>query len=229
MSGIARLVDVGELLSDDELHSSIDRHCIPKEMILSGEIGKWTIPWKLAEVRELAEPIPYRHPNGAITLFSFDPEVNAAIRNQIEGGAPATRPDTGSPASVRQSIIQQVHREDSIMPTHSAKASGRFLGEKVLSEGNLKNNHFYLRSFLDKFPKDLIDGSKRTLQVLATVEVDGMPPETTDICPRHKFFRDRSWTRKFFETTDAEPGDRVEVYELGPLHYRVCLEKGAGF
>ena len=52
-----------------------------------------------------------------------------------------------------------------------------------------------------------------------------MRPTNTDICPRHKFFRDRSWTRAFLAAADAEPGDNVRVQEVAPYHYRLSLIK----
>ena len=89
VSGVARLAEVGEALDEEELVGSIGRHGIPEEMIRSGGIGKWVVPWKFEDVRILAEPVPYRHPNGAITLFNFDPGTAEAIGRCLGTAAPA--------------------------------------------------------------------------------------------------------------------------------------------
>lgn len=102
----------------------------------------------------------------------------------------------------------------------------RMLGEVTLTLGNLKNSHFYLRSFLHHFPEQLVGGRDLNPPALALVEAAGMPPSQTDICVRHRFFRDRSWTKRFFANHDAVPGDRVQVHQIKPLHYRVSLVKG---
>lgn len=84
VSGIARLADVGLPLSLEEMLANIEKHRIPEAMILSGEVAKWNIPWKLADVRVLKEPVPYRHPNGAITLFNLDAQVGDEILDQLK-------------------------------------------------------------------------------------------------------------------------------------------------
>src|SRR4051794_6850990 len=65
VSGVARLSDVGQQLSPDEMIATQGKHRIPHAMIRSGEVAKWNIPWKLTDVRVLRTPVPYRHPNGA--------------------------------------------------------------------------------------------------------------------------------------------------------------------
>ena len=67
--------------------------------------------------------------------------------------------------------------------------SAAFMGETDVTEGNLKNDHFYLRQFLNRFPDDLIGGRDRVPPVTATVEAERMRSTYTDICPRHRFFQ----------------------------------------
>ena len=83
VSGIARLDDVGDRLSPDEMVETFDKHRVPEEMI-RGEDFKWFTPWKLTDIRKLREPVPYDHPNGAVLLFDLDPEVRQAIFAQID-------------------------------------------------------------------------------------------------------------------------------------------------
>ena len=107
VSGIARLVDVGLPLLPDEMIETFEKHRIPEAMIRSGEVAKWIIPWKLADIRVLRQPIPYRHPNGAITLFSLDAAVGAAILNQLDGNGLATSTEQGQPVETRSTPVPQ--------------------------------------------------------------------------------------------------------------------------
>jgi hypothetical protein len=224
VSGIARLVDVGYPLSPEEMVAAFDKHRIPESMIRSGEVSKWTTPWKLSGIRVLREPVPYRHPNGAITLFSLDPEVSTTILAQL-GEGPALSPAAAQQVAPQPSQSGAGIDTRSLAKAQSSVCPNTLLGEAEVTAGNLKNDHFYLRSFLHRFPSDLVGGRDQTPQVLAQVEADGMPFTTTDICPRHRFFRDRSWTRAFLANRDVEPGDTVQVHELAPYRYKVSLKK----
>jgi len=251
--GVARLTGCGTALSVPEMVASIDRHHIPEHTIRSGFVSKWTTPWHLADARPLLNPVPYRHPSGAVTWVNLAPEVMDAIAAQL-GADPAAQPMVAEPprarlgpetplAVTRVPMIPRRPRPPTLqqpaefelapqpiaMPAAAAQASHRgsaLLGETEITEGNLKNNHFYLRSFLHRFPDTLVGGRDRPTPILATVEAEGMAPAQMDICPRHRFFRDRSWTRRFFESQDAAPGDRLRVSEIAPLRYHVSLVKG---
>ena len=249
--GVARLTGCGTALSVPDMVASIDRHHIPEQTIRSGFVSKWTTPWHLAEARPLANPVPYRHPSGAVTWVNLAPEVTEAIAAQLgaQPAAPAavTEPrraeiDPGTllaltrvpiiPRRPREAAVQtsiQPAAQPAAMPAAAIPGSPRtlaLLGETEITAGNLKNNHFYLRSFLHRFPDALVGGRDLPTPILATVEAEGMAPAQMDICPRHRFFRDRSWTRRFFESQDAAPGDRLRVSEIAPLRYHVSLVKG---
>lgn len=229
---IARLVDVGYSLTDDEMVATFDKHCIPETMIRSGEVAKWTTPWKLADIRVLRHPVPYSHPNGAISMFSLDPQVSAAIVAQLGGlpGAEVTpMPQPAIAVKLRPIPAKPESPKALAAPMQPSipRTAGAILGEVEVTEGNLKNNHFYLRSFLHHLPADLVGGRDLFNPVMAVVEAEGMRPTSTDICPRHRFFRDRSWTRQFFANSDAEPGDTVRVHQLAPYRYQVSLNKKA--
>jgi hypothetical protein len=231
---IARLDDVGHPLTEDEMVATFDKHRIPEAMIRSGEVAKWTTPWKLTDIRVLDEPVSYRHPNGAITLFSLEPNVSASIAAQL-GESPS--PEVTQPPAVKTSpsrspqptLARPVAPKVKTVSTASplSHIAGSLLGEVEVTEANLKNNHFYLRSFLHQLPGDLIGGRDLATPILALVEADGIDPTSTDICRRHRFFRDRSWTRQFFANTGAEPADTVRVHQLAPYHYKVSLNKKA--
>lgn len=225
--GAARLTGAGEPLSTEQMIATIDRHHIPEQMIRSGAVSKWTTPWHLADARPLPQPVPYRHPWGAVTWVNLEDSVAQAVSDQLgltaapapQQPKPATAPraETPRPAPVRAAPAPAF---PSRLPPNA------MLGESEVTEGNLKNNHFYLRSFLHHFPEQLVGGRDLDPPILALVEAQGMPPTRTDICPRHRFFRDRSWTRQFFANQDSAPGDRVQVHQVAPLHYRVSIVKG---
>lgn len=87
--GVARLVDVGAPLSPAEMVASIDRHRIPEAMIRSGEVARWNTPWKLADVRRLARPVPYTHKSGAVTWVELDAAAIEGVAGQLGEIAPA--------------------------------------------------------------------------------------------------------------------------------------------
>lgn len=231
VSCIARLVEVGHPLTEDEMIAAFEQHRIPESMIRSGEVAKWTTPWKLADIRVLHRPVPYRHPNGAITLFSLDPAVSAAITAQLGDPttiAPQPPRQVAPPSPVRpMAAIQKAEAMPVAAPVDLAP--GALLGETELNEANLKNNHFYLTPFLGRFPTDMIGGTnERSLASHpALIDWGGPLPVETDIPSDKKMFRRRGWVRQFFADNDAAPGDRVRIHQTAPYRYRVTLVKGA--
>ncbi|MDH2328834.1 ASCH domain-containing protein [Cereibacter sp. SYSU M97828] len=207
--GIARLSGCGQALSQAEMIATVDRHHIPEPMIRSGQVANWTTPWHLAEAAPLSLPVAYRHPSGAVTWVNLDTDVTAeiaAVTGENALDVPMCEPM--QPPTVRPDITP-----------------GDLVGEVVLTAGNLKNNHFYLRSFIHHLPDDLIGGRDAEQPVLAEVIAGGMAPICTDICARHLFFRDRAFTRAFFANTDAVPGDRVLVRQIAPYRFGLELKK----
>ncbi|MCA0405123.1 MAG: hypothetical protein LCH39_03100 [Proteobacteria bacterium] len=103
--------------------------------------------------------------------------------------------------------------------------SGRTIGEVVLTEGNIVNNHIYLRSFFDRFPADAVGGSNKAALARRELTVDwgGGEPVQTDLDGSKKFFRARGWIGTFFKQNRAKAGDRVIIDETGPYRYRVRL------
>lgn len=104
---------------------------------------------------------------------------------------------------------------------------GKLIGESILTEGNLKNDHFYLTPFLDRFPADLLGGTNNSSLApkLAYVDWGDTSPVETDIASDKKMFRRRGWVRQFFHKYDAKPGDTVSINETAPFHYVVSIRK----
>lgn len=232
VQGIARLADVGRALSPEEMLAATDRHRIPAKMILSGKVAKWNTPWIIADVRRLAKPVSYRHPNGAVTWVNFDPELGEAVSAQIGGALsagepsspvrpnePASAADTASPSLIRTPAPARM------VEAPSQNVGGALIGQVELTQANIDNSHIYLRAFFDRFPQDAVGGSNKQERALREILVEwgGPSPVSTDLDGSKRFFRARNWIRRFFELNGAQAGDAVLVYETAPYAYTVRL------
>jgi hypothetical protein len=101
--------------------------------------------------------------------------------------------------------------------------TGLHIGTTEITQGNIDNNHIYLRSFFDKFPADAIGGSNRASAAQREIAVDwgGATVVMTDLDGQKKFFRKRGWIRDFFERHGVRAGDMVVVKEVAPYSYRL--------
>lgn len=268
--GIARLEDVGEPLSPEQMVAAHQHHRIPEAMIRSGEVAKWNVPWKLAEIRRLVRPVAYSHKSGAVTWVELDSAAMSGIAAQVGDLGPATqaaRPlaathtaelrkprahhsnevridvsqrgsklyidiewDEGQPDRVvprRVAAVQPALARPSSLPARPMPSSRLGLGEVVLTEGNIANNHIYLRGFFDRFPQDAVGGSNKASAARRTVTIDwgGPEPIATDLDGSKKLFRARGWIGAFFKLNRAAAGDRVIVEQTAPYHYIVYLRK----
>ncbi|WP_244519268.1 exonuclease domain-containing protein [Paracoccus alcaliphilus] len=105
--------------------------------------------------------------------------------------------------------------------------AGRHIGTTEITQGNIDNNHIYLRSFFEKFPADAIGGSNRASAARREIAVDwgGGAAVMTDLDGAKRFFRKRSWIREFFEANGTRAGDMVTVEEVAPYSYRVAHQR----
>jgi hypothetical protein len=232
--GIAQIADSGLPMSPEKMIETFEKHRIPEHMIRSGEVSKWNTPWILKDVRVLNQPVPYTHKLGAVTWVSLDSEVSQAITQQLtlshtvdhvqslqrpSGNKLVDKPLSSAP--------KPIVSERPVYSPPSSMGQGNLIGETELTEGNIKHSHIYLRSFIHKFPGDTIGGSNIMKMAAKKVSVDwgGSSLIETDLDGEKKFFRSRSWIRMFFERYGAEPGDRVQVIEVRPYHYRLQINK----
>ena len=112
----------------------------------------------------------------------------------------------------------------------SRHATSGIWAEVEITEGNLRNDHFYMRGFIDRFPPDLIGGSNADKAAPRTALIDWGDPTLaeTDIDGEDKlFFRKRAWVRSFFAREEAKAGDRVRIEQIAPYKYRISLIKKA--
>lgn len=226
--GIARIAECGDPMTSEEMIATVEKHCIPMQMICSGTVAKWNRPWKLDDVKTLAKPVPYVHKLGAVIWVTLDDQVSQAIARELTTTPvqPLFSPSVSSPT---ESNHHNSSESKSVMQAEWRSAHGtsseKFIGETELTDGNIKNFHIYLRHFIHKFPSDAIGGSNSTQAASRKVGVDwgGGSPIETDLDGDKKFFRSRGWIRMFFERFGAKAGDRVQVIETSPYRYRLEL------
>ena len=220
--GIATLADVGPALTPAEMLATGDKHRIPDDIIRSGEVAKWSTPWVLSDVRRLPMPVPYAHPAGAVTWVNLTEDVSRAIAGQLSD---APRTSVPVPRPERSALRNEPGTERN--GARSSTGAGRLIAQTQLTAGNIKNNHFYLRDHVYRFPSDLLGGSNRNAKAAKEAVIDwgGSSPAMSDIDSEKQLFRGRGWVRQFFEATDARPGDWVMVEETGPYRYKVSLKK----
>jgi hypothetical protein len=102
--GIATLADVGCALTPTEMLAFCDKHQVPAEMIRSGQVAKWNVPWILADVRRLAKPVGYDHPSGAVTWVNLADDVSRAIKDQMAMAQQAAAGGEGATESPRRRL-----------------------------------------------------------------------------------------------------------------------------
>jgi len=79
--GVADLVGTVPRLSQSGLKANVAKHQVPENRI--GEEFKHNTAWVLEGARPLREPVPYRHPAGAVIWVNLHPAVAAAIERQL--------------------------------------------------------------------------------------------------------------------------------------------------
>lgn len=237
--GLARLVECGRVLDQAEMIANFDHHRIPAEMIRRGEVAKWVVPWKLADVVPLPRSVPYEHKAGAVTWVTLSPDVSQQLApfvarlNQSDDTLPP--PDRSvdhfKPLSTALDLNANPVRRTA---AEAGKASPlpedkhKVLGQSVLSGGNIRNNHIKLSPLMRSFPSEVFGGSNKTEVAPRHLEIDWGGPVTvkTDIDRTKSIFRARGWVRRFFATSEAREGDIVVFTETGPYRISVHLERG---
>ncbi|WP_145865241.1 hypothetical protein [Shimia thalassica] len=238
--GLARLVDCGKALSPTEMIASQHHHRIPVSMIRSGAVSKWVIPWKLEDIRPLERSVPYEHKSGAVTWVLFSDEVSARLAEAQEASTQIASNTIATPSrKVDTSLIMRASDQptrDALIKQQTPAASPsvpeaqrQLLGRSRITGGNLRNSHFYIGDFLDKFPADSIGGSSKEAAGSKEITVDWGGPSTvmTDIDRTKRMFRKRGWVRQFFLAYGARENDTVIVTASAPYHIHVHVERGS--
>lgn len=82
--GVADLVGTVPQLSQAALQGCVARHRVPEDHI--GEDFKHNTAWVLEHARPLRDPVPYRHPRGAVIWVNLSPEVTTVVEQQLVEG-----------------------------------------------------------------------------------------------------------------------------------------------
>ena len=170
------------------------------------------------------------------------PRAAAEVVLRAEGVQPVrTQPpvQTGGVTIADDEDFDLIEDDNTVMFVHEPAAAsmpsdpnprqhtGRHIGTTEITQGNIDNNHIYLRSFFEEFPADAIGGSNRASAAQREIAVDwgGAVVVMTDLDGQKKFFRKRGWIREFFERHGVRAGDMVTVEEVAPYSYRVALQR----
>lgn len=81
--GVVNIVDAIGPLVNDQLRSNTDKHRLTVNQLDDPRIAKWNNAWVLEHARKLPNPIPYKHPSGAVIWVSLDEETSKQIRRVI--------------------------------------------------------------------------------------------------------------------------------------------------
>jgi|TARA_R100000687_G_scaffold83605_1_gene87567 DNA polymerase III epsilon subunit-like protein len=110
----------------------------------------------------------------------------------------------------------------------AASPQGKELvGFSVITNGNLNNNHFYLREVWTAFPEDCIGGANMASAAPCSLTVlwGSGNHVITDLDGKKKLFRKRGWVRGFFTENNAQEGDRVAIHRVNLTTFEVSVLK----
>jgi hypothetical protein len=79
--GVANLIDTHGPLALDELMDQYEHHRVPQQVL--ADRPRWKFAWVLSDAVALSRPVTYDHKNGPVTWLRLEPEVEAAIREQL--------------------------------------------------------------------------------------------------------------------------------------------------
>ena len=79
IEAVAQLVDSLHPLDPQGLADSVQFHGVPRSQQATVISNGWLFPWLIVDTRRLSSPVPYTHPNGAVTWVDLDTAVTQAI------------------------------------------------------------------------------------------------------------------------------------------------------
>ena len=189
----------------------------------------------MTDAKPLTRPVNYKHPCGAVIWVNLEADVAAAVAEQAgffiaeSAATTITTPSKTSEAPMPRKT------------TFRGEAKGRIDGDRAfvtLTDGNITNGHFYLKSILEFFPEDAIGGSDRSQAAKAKLTLAYSPGQKdvrTDITgpnqlsretrSSHCFFRERTPIKDFFKRSGAAAGDSVVIERLATHQFSISLLK----
>ena len=208
--GAAELVECKPSLDLEQLRATQAFHAIPVSGIEDAFANRWTTPWVLRDVRRFAHPVPYNHPSGAVTWVDLP-------TFQAEPGWTDSTPSVTvkEPPPARQPPSTGEHRRP------QQRAEGPWVDIR-LTEGNLRNNHFYLRTAESLLPSDCIGGSNKSdLGRAIRVTFEPGPSIECDVDGDKMILRARAQVRDFFERSGSRAGDTLRFMRVGEREFLV--------
>lgn len=218
--GTADLIDCLPALSVQQMRETTGRHGIPPDKIDAAAAQGWTTPWVLDRVKRFDTPVRYEHPNGAVTWVDLagklrDGPIGTAPTRQAQPVDAPRSPDR--PAAKRPSEAPAVSTAPHVAPSADWE-------DIPLTDGNLRNGHFYLRLAERLLPADCIGGpNKATAGAPIHVRFDPGMAIDTDVAGDKMILRERGAVRDFFERTGASVGDFARFARVADRSFRVTL------
>lgn len=218
VAGIAKVTDSIGPLDQQQMLDNFHRHCIPEGMVTSGQVDTWNHAWQFKFVRRLNKPVPYIHNNGAVNWVTLNDQARIMIATELQ--------EPQKVISSTESYSEKTDIEVNLpsKPKHQrSPTSGSNQRTVILSQGNINNNHFYLRPIMDFFPKESIGGSNKQqiASHLLSVKFGDSLPVTTDIAGDKKMFRCRGAMGDFLKTHNMKAGDAVIITKVDAFTFQV--------
>lgn len=100
-----------------------------------------------------------------------------------------------------------------------------------LTQGNLNNDHLYLKAIMQLFPASSVGGSSAADRAPQLLEIHSgiCDPVFTDIAGDKKIFRSRAWIGDFFAVHQLKAGDSVVIERTGAHRYHVYPKRASEF
>lgn len=223
--GTAELVGCRPALNLAQLRQTQNFHGIPDDQIDSAFQAGWTTPWVLCNVEMLPMPKPYRHPSGAVTWVDLpDEHLHQSVPAPAPKAVPVATPKPAVIAVEPVPAVSAVKAE----PLRSPSTQTIAWVDIPITDGNLRNHHFYLRTASRLLPADSIGGkNKQELGKAIRVRFEPGRVLDCDIAGDKMILRSRAETRDFFERSGAVAGDCVRFSRVGPRDFTVSLKPAA--
>lgn len=216
--GTAELIECMPTLTREQMQETEKLHGITEEQLDTVMENRWTTPWVFHNIIKFEAPIPYKHPKGAVTWVDL-PDTLMGDVPPMQKTINLKEPRKVSQTSQQLAIPSQPERVSQIIEWVDIP----------LTDGNIRNGHFYLRSASRLLPSDCIGGSNKN-EVAENIRIQfdpGMLVEC-DIAGDKMILRSRSQVRDFFERTEAKVGDSVRFSRTGDHDFVVTLERATG-
>lgn len=222
--GTAEIVDSLPPIETSEAYAEAEpKHCVPPSLQQQAFTDGWRTPWVLTNAHQLASPVPYRHPFGAVIWVTLAPAVAENVRAQALQEVSAARSSL-APSELLDSSSSRESSGFSRQRSREAMVSGDSMRRVTITGGNLRNNHIYLP--LDFFPVEAVGGSSKSELAKRMITVVFRPGQKieTDIDGTKRILRARSATGQFFAAAGVAEGDVICITKIDAFGYQISKD-----